>query len=170
MPSTAENEWWDKSAAARFFYRSREHQQAQFELVAKFLPRGGKRRLLDVGCGYGDFIPWLPSGYIYEGIDANPDAIESARMLYPGYHFRCTTKIVNANVIIAVAAIQHMIVPAQEFVDDMLAHCKLLIVTTVNEKKTPGDWDFAMRDLFPDGTEVVNTEDDFMVLVTEGLL
>lgn len=126
---------------------------------------------MDVGCGYGDFIPWLPSGYIYEGIDDNPDVIRSARKLYPGYHFRCSTRIVNANVIVCIAALQNMIVEPRELIRSMLDHCKLLVVATVSDNHRPKEWDFSMVELFPNPPDtVVNTDDDFVVFATEGNL
>ena len=171
MGFTAENPLWEGSAKGRLYYRSREHQQAQFEAVAKFLPRGGRRRLLDYGCGYGDFISWLPSGYIYEGIDSDPTVIESAQRLYPGYHFRCSSKVVNANVIVCIAALQHERENPKRVVDELLDHCKLLLLTTVNDAHRPKEWlDFKIADLFPATAEMVSPEDDFVLLVTEGNL
>ena len=91
---------WGDSPASRLFYRSREHQTLQFQAVAKHLP-ATPQHLLDVGCGYGDFIPYLPSGYTYEGIDTNPHVIESAQHLYPEHSFRCTDEITDADVIVS---------------------------------------------------------------------
>lgn len=44
---------------------------------------------LEVGCGYGRVLPWIAeaTGAEVRGIDANPDAIETARRHYPGFRF-----------------------------------------------------------------------------------
>jgi SAM-dependent methyltransferase len=45
-------------------------------------------RILDVGCGPGSMVPYLPSSE-YVGFDANPDYIEQARRCFPEVHFTC---------------------------------------------------------------------------------
>lgn len=168
MLSTVENPLWGNSAKSRLFYKSREHQQAQFAMVAKHLPTGGKRRILDVGCGYGDFVQWLPAGYIYEGIDADPDVIEVAKGLYPTRHFRCSTKLVKANVIVCIAALQNEIVAPLDLVCGMLDHCCLLVVSTVAPHKSL--WPWRAEHLFPSEPLSIEEQDDFVVIVAKGNL
>ena len=45
-------------------------------------------RILDVGCGPGSMVPYLPRSE-YVGFDANPDYIQQARQRFPEAHFTC---------------------------------------------------------------------------------
>ncbi|MGC2770547.1 MAG: class I SAM-dependent methyltransferase, partial [Candidatus Sulfotelmatobacter sp.] len=45
-------------------------------------------RILDVGCGPGSMVPYLPSSE-YVGFDANPDYIQQAQRRFPEAHFTC---------------------------------------------------------------------------------
>ena len=45
-------------------------------------------RLLDIGCGTGDLVRFLPA-VEYHGFDSNPDYIRAARALHPAAHFSC---------------------------------------------------------------------------------
>jgi SAM-dependent methyltransferase len=45
-------------------------------------------RILDVGCGPGSMVPYLPRSE-YVGFDANPDYIQQARRRFPEAHFTC---------------------------------------------------------------------------------
>jgi SAM-dependent methyltransferase len=41
-------------------------------------------RILDIGCGPGSLVPFLPERIEYVGYDLNPEYIETARRLYSG--------------------------------------------------------------------------------------
>ena len=45
-------------------------------------------RILDVGCGPGSMVSYLPRSE-YVGFDANPDYIQQARQRFPEAHFTC---------------------------------------------------------------------------------
>jgi SAM-dependent methyltransferase len=45
-------------------------------------------RILDVGCGPGSMVPYLPRSD-YVGFDANPDYIQQAQRRFPEAHFTC---------------------------------------------------------------------------------
>ena len=45
-------------------------------------------RILDIGCGPGSMVPYLPSSE-YFGFDANPDYIQRAQKRFPEAHFTC---------------------------------------------------------------------------------
>jgi SAM-dependent methyltransferase len=45
-------------------------------------------RILDVGCGPGSMVPYLPRSE-YVGFDANPDYIQQAQRRFPEAHFTC---------------------------------------------------------------------------------
>lgn len=44
--------------------------------------------ILDIGCGPGSMVPYLPSSE-YVGVDANPDYIQQAQRRFPDVHFTC---------------------------------------------------------------------------------
>lgn len=46
-------------------------------------PRVGER-ILDIGCGPGEIVPYLPEGVEYVGYDISPEYIEWARRRFPG--------------------------------------------------------------------------------------
>jgi SAM-dependent methyltransferase len=45
-------------------------------------------RILDIGCGLGSMVPYLPRSE-YVGFDANPDYIQQAQRRFPEAHFTC---------------------------------------------------------------------------------
>lgn len=60
-------------------------QQERFAAAVELLPIDQLRSVLDVGCGFGDFFPFLRSrGFsgTYTGIDFVPELIEQARLLH----------------------------------------------------------------------------------------
>ncbi len=61
----------------------------RFEVVLKRLDLAGKR-ILDVGCGIGDFYQYLEERvdtFSYTGVDILPEMIEEAKRRYPGGTF-----------------------------------------------------------------------------------
>lgn len=68
---------------------SREGQHLRFRILAGIGQLEGKR-ILDVGCGLGDFAGWLAQNNIradYTGLDLTPELVEQARKNYPGLKF-----------------------------------------------------------------------------------
>jgi SAM-dependent methyltransferase len=64
---------------------SERSQHLRFEILAAIAPLAGMR-ILDVGCGLGDFYFWLKASGItvdYTGIDITPAMIESASKRIP---------------------------------------------------------------------------------------
>ncbi len=57
---------------------------AQRRFVAEVLRPWPGARLLDIGCGAGEFLTFLPDGVSYTGYDLNPRYIETARRRYGG--------------------------------------------------------------------------------------
>jgi SAM-dependent methyltransferase len=62
-------------------------QRMCFERIAAALEPMPPGRLLDVGCGVGDLIPFLPHGWSYVGLDFTPDLLVAARRRYPWCRF-----------------------------------------------------------------------------------
>lgn len=64
---------------------SAEDQALRFEVLCRGLSLEG-RRILDVGCGLGDFVPWarqkFGDSFSYHGIDVAADLVERARELH----------------------------------------------------------------------------------------
>jgi RimJ/RimL family protein N-acetyltransferase/SAM-dependent methyltransferase len=70
---------------------SRESQRLRFEVLATVGNLSG-RRILDVGCGLGDFAGWLDERGIdadYTGIDLTPELVTQAALLHPHRRFEC---------------------------------------------------------------------------------
>ncbi len=70
--------WQNKKAA----------EQRYSEIVSLAELEG--RSILDVGCGFGDIIPFLAlksQNFSYTGVDAIAAFIKEAKKLYPGYRF-----------------------------------------------------------------------------------
>lgn len=68
---------------------SSQNQQLRFKLLAEIGDLEGKR-ILDVGCGLGDFAGWLAINHIslaYTGLDITADLIGQARANYPSMEF-----------------------------------------------------------------------------------
>lgn len=66
-------------------------QLARYEILADGVPLAGKR-ILDVGCGLGDFWAFLQERKIeteYTGVDLLPEMVVSARARRPGAVFHC---------------------------------------------------------------------------------
>lgn len=68
-------------------WNSRSDQHLRFEVLCRGLDLRGKR-VLDIGCGLGDFIPWAEekfgSDFDYLGIDLSKGLIASARQRFGG--------------------------------------------------------------------------------------
>ena len=70
---------------------SLEGQVMRFEKLAEIGDLTGKR-VLDLGCGIGDFYPYLKDRFAhfdYTGIDIVPEMIEFASQRYPDARFEC---------------------------------------------------------------------------------
>lgn len=68
---------------------SRESQETRFRVLSEMLPLKD-RRVVDVGCGLGDFYGWLKRAGIpcrYAGVDLSPGMIELARRNHPDAEF-----------------------------------------------------------------------------------
>jgi SAM-dependent methyltransferase len=67
-----------------------ERRQLRFSVLTK-VGVGAGDRLLDLGCGFGDYSAYLEthrSGVLYTGIDINPNLIAAARERYPHVSFQ----------------------------------------------------------------------------------
>lgn len=68
-------------------WRSESDQQMRFEVLCRGLDLTGKR-VLDIGCGLGDFIPWAEAKYgadfDYVGMDLSPGLVKTAGERFPG--------------------------------------------------------------------------------------
>lgn len=69
-------------------------QILRFDMLCRGLDLTGKK-ILDVGCGLGDIVPYLeiryPSGFEYTGIDVAPSLVEAAQKKFtkPNIRFIC---------------------------------------------------------------------------------
>jgi len=73
------------------YWSSREIQEIRFEVLAGIGIKSGDA-VLDVGCGFGDFLRWFErvnGGLDYTGIDLSPDLLEEAERRHPDVRFLC---------------------------------------------------------------------------------
>jgi len=72
-------------------WSSRSDQHMRFEVLCRSLNLQGKR-VLDIGCGLGDFIPWAEEkfgpDFDYMGIDLSKGLIAAARQRFGGLRRR----------------------------------------------------------------------------------
>lgn len=68
-------------------WRSRADQHLRFEVLCRGLDLRGKR-VLDIGCGLGDFVPWAEqkygTGFDYLGLDLSSGLIDAATKRFAG--------------------------------------------------------------------------------------
>lgn len=71
---------------------TKENQWQRFESLVEILDLSGKS-IVDIGCGFGDFLTFLQEKKInfssYLGIDINEDLLLVARKKHPGFNFEC---------------------------------------------------------------------------------
>lgn len=65
----------------------RARREILWTVVTDFVPPGGDRVLVEVGCGTGGNVAFFSRGYRCIGIDPAPAAVEAARRLYPQCEF-----------------------------------------------------------------------------------
>jgi SAM-dependent methyltransferase len=68
---------------------SRASQERRFEVIVEAGIKSGMS-VLDVGCGLGDFLPWINLRGIqveYTGLDITPDMVAACRQKFPAYTF-----------------------------------------------------------------------------------
>ena len=72
-------------------WNDEESQRLRFSLLCDGLDLTG-RRVLDVGCGFGDLAPWIDrrwSDVSYTGVDLAPSLLAEARRAQPNLRFEC---------------------------------------------------------------------------------
>ncbi len=152
---------WEDSSRARLFYRDREHQAAQLTAAITHAgPLEGKS-VLDVGCGYGDLIPYLPPCDYY-GIDIDELVLEEARRRWPDHEFAVTDEPRESDVVIAVAALQHSLSPRKTLESWKSAARERLVVVTCTWEHLADNWDDCLEGLV---YEEFLSDDDFRTLV-----
>jgi len=71
------------------YWSGRDIQEIRFKILADIGIADGDS-VLDVGCGFGDFIAWAARKdlhFSYTGIDLSPDLLLKAQMLHPDASF-----------------------------------------------------------------------------------
>lgn len=72
-------------------YGRPESQQTKFEVLSEISDYSGKS-ILDVGCGFADFIPFLEGkfkGISYHGVDITPSMAKAAAERHPDHRIEC---------------------------------------------------------------------------------
>lgn len=107
---------------------SREGQYLRFDVLSQVYPLQGMK-ILDVGCGIGDFYDWaLKKGLEidYTGIDITPLMIQKARQRFPGITFEvadilddsCTLKD-KFDIVVSSGVFAHRTFSPLEFLKNM---------------------------------------------------
>lgn len=71
-------------------YGNPASQQKKFQVLSEVMDLSG-RRVLDIGCGFGDFGVYLQQRYgdvRYSGLDLSEQMVDGARALHPQFRFR----------------------------------------------------------------------------------
>ena len=83
-------------------------------LVSEYIRPGSNARILDIGCGPGTLVPYLPqSGYL--GFDLSSKYIATARKRFPNARFECervsefsSVKEQDFDLVLAIGIIHHL--------------------------------------------------------------
>jgi len=147
--------------ARELHYKHADHQGEHFDVVMSLMPDLDGLSVLDVGCGYGDLVGRLPSTVRYTGIDANPRAIERARATDPNpkHKYRVSTRIIGADVIVAVASIADDLVPAPVMLERMWRSCRKATIFTVYHGYAPME---VVQRWCPKPPDVILASSDFI--------
>lgn len=91
-------------------------KQIRTELVSEFIRPADDCHLLDIGCGTGIMLPYLPSSVKYWGYDVSQGYIDSAREQFPNRgHFHCgiltpdmLATLPKFDVVLAIGVLHHL--------------------------------------------------------------
>lgn len=86
--------------------------------------------MVDFGCGYGDFLEFVPPDCRYVGLDVNPHVIARARIEHDDREFRVTKRVPKADIIVSVAVVQCGLADPKQLIAKFHAQARLLTVFT----------------------------------------
>lgn len=109
-------------------------RQARHELVEKFIKPTSNSRILDIGCGTAEILPYLPAGVGYWGFDISRPYIEAAKTRFGSRgHFHCglldktaLNELPKVDVVLAIGVLHHLD-------DDVAANLFALAREALNE-------------------------------------
>lgn len=111
-----------------FHYRSARDQRIRQKMLIRLAGSLKGKSVLDVGCGTGDLLRYIPASADYYGIDVSPRAIKVARAAWPGREFACTTELRPADVVFGCAVLQCSHIPPEEMIRAMWEQARELVV------------------------------------------
>lgn len=143
-------------------------------------------RILDYGCGMGDFIPYIFSeleDFDYVGVDINPKFIEDAKKRYSGFDFyniQSTRQLVGEFDKIAIIGVFTWYISKEDFIKTirhLYSICKKkIIITCISSSMQPHSWTNTYRgydeeifkQLFPEmNIEFENKFPDLVVVINK---
>lgn len=136
-PSTADEHarFWDnrlhhpgREFWCAFHYRSLEHQQLLHQTLLALAGDLHGKTLLDVGCGTGDLIRFVPPDCDYHGIDISPHAVKHAQANHPAHRFTCTDQLEDADIVLACAVVHFTHIEPRDLVHAMWQHARERVV------------------------------------------
>ena len=120
-------------------YRDRDQQNRHFDAAVALMPSDWSGKILDVGCGYGDFTGRIPKELRtqYLGIDINKEVIQAAKELNPGWKFKWQKKIVPAEIIVCIATVSAHIESPRKMMADIWENCGRAAIFTMYDGHCP---------------------------------
>jgi len=70
---------FEKSSMYDLFQNAVGRKKVYKYLISEFFQPKAETKMLDIGCGTGDILDFLPENIVYTGFDLNPDYINTAK-------------------------------------------------------------------------------------------
>jgi cyclopropane fatty-acyl-phospholipid synthase-like methyltransferase len=143
--------------------------------VEEYVKPGAANRILDIGCGPGTIVPYLPKSE-YIGFDASAEYIESARKRFPEATFVCDRvsqytlpQRLSFDIVLAVGIVHHLGAPEARQLFQ-IAHEALKLrgkLVTIDGVRTTGQSSAARYLLARDRGQFVRTKEGYVQVASQ---